>query len=159
MSTPRQPSVDTRPLDALSWGVVGVCLFALAAWLVVLDRKTQHDPGTVEIVGRLEHAAEWRPGRSSSVVTVLQVSGSAVRVTTKRLSSSTLNARMASAAVSVRAIVKASPALNGRDPVVPARALWIDGVAVLTPEESADSDASASGANRMLATFVALGGL
>jgi hypothetical protein len=159
MSNARWPSVDTPTLDALSWGVVAVCLFAFAAWLVLLDRKTQHDPGTVEIVGRLEHAADWRQGRRSSAVTVLQVSGSAVRVTTKRVSSSTLMDRMASSPVSVRALVKASPELHGRDPIVPARALWIDGVAVLTPEETADADASASGAARLLVMFVALGGL
>jgi hypothetical protein len=132
-------------LDAVSYAGLGICLFALAGWLYLVPQQTSGGSELLEVSGRLEHASDWKPTPRASPITVLQVSASRIRVTTDRVSSSELQRMMQSPPVEIRAKVRNSYATqNEKDPLIPARALWIDGKIVLTLEDSDASDKSSS---------------
>jgi hypothetical protein len=146
-------------LDPVSYAGVAACLFTLAGWLHFAPQQIDSNLDLLEVSGRLEHVMDWKPVPRGSAVTVLQVAESRIRITTNRVSTAELQNMMQSSTVLIQAKVSRSHAVEHKEyPVVPARALWIDGNQVLTLVESQASDGSSSRFATMFALFAALAG-
>jgi hypothetical protein len=160
-SMPHEPAASSQEfqLDPVSYAGIGACLFALAGWLHFAPQQIDSSVDLVEVSGSLLHVVDWKPAPRRSAVTVLQVAESRIRITTNRVSTAELQKMMQSSKVSIQAKVSRSHAVEHEEsPVVPARALWIDGNQVLTLGESQASDESSSRFATIFALFTALAG-